>query len=87
MDTPSFSTPQSATTAVKRTLRENSISTKAVRSSRTADDRYLSCIFMPQGTSDATYAKIAAVLTEAGFKVTAYTSASWVSASSDASDR
>jgi hypothetical protein len=85
--TPTFSTPQSATAAVKRALRENNISTRTVRSSRTADDRYLSCIFMPQGTSDATYAKMAAVLTEAGYRVTAYTSTAWVAASSDASDR
>lgn len=81
---PEFSTPQSATAAVKRALRENSITTKTVRSSRTANDKFLSCIFMPQGTSDATYAKMAAVLAEAGWKVTAYTSQAWVSAVAEA---
>lgn len=84
---PTFSTPQSATAAVKRALRENNITTKTVRTSRTANDKFLSCIFMPDTTSDATYAKIAVVLTEAGWKVTAYTSQAWVSASADAADR
>lgn len=81
---PTFSTPQSATAAVKRALRENSITTKMVRTSRTANDKFWSCIFMPETTSDATYAKIAAVLTEAGWQVTAYTSQAWVSASAEA---
>jgi len=81
---PTFATAQSATVAVKRVLRENNISTQSVRSSRTANDKYLSHIFMSEGTSDATYAKIATVLIEAGYKVTAYTSQAWVSAVADA---
>jgi len=81
---PTFSTPQSATAAVKRVLRDENITMKAVRSSRTSDDRFLSSIFMPEGTSDATYAKAAAVLTEAGYQVKVYASTSWVSASADA---
>ena len=59
---PEFSTPQSATAAVKRAMRENSISARTVRTRRTSDDRFLSCIFMPDNTSDATYSKLAVVL-------------------------
>jgi len=84
MDAPIYSTPQAATVAVKRALRENNVTTKTVRTSRTADDRMLSCIFMPQGTSDATYSKMAAVLTSAGYHVRLHVETSWVAASCDA---
>lgn len=84
MPTPIYTNPQAATAAVKRALRENSISAETVRSSRTSDDRMLSCISMPQGTSDATYAKLAAVLASAGYRVRLHVQTSWVSASCDA---
>lgn len=81
---PKFSTAQSATAAVKRAMRENSISARTVRSQRTSDDRFLSCIFMPDNTSDATYSKLAAVLTQAGYRVKLHTDTDWVSASCEA---
>lgn len=81
---PVFATPQSATAAVKRVMRENSIRSRTVRSIRTADDRYLSAIFMPDGTSDATYSKLAAALTQAGFKTKLHVDTGWVSASASA---
>lgn len=87
MNSPIHATPQAATVAVKRALRENSISAETVRTSRTADDRMLSCILMPQGTSDATYAKLAAVLTGAGYRVRLHVQTSWVAASCDATGR
>jgi hypothetical protein len=80
-----FATPQAATAAIKRELRKNRIVPKTMRSRRTANGRFLSCIFMPDGTSDATYAKAAAVLTGAGFKVSVHQSTAWIAATSNAS--
>lgn len=76
-----FSTPQAATAAVKRALREKGITCESVRSRRTADARFISCVFMPTSTSDATYAKMAAVLTDAGFRVRLHVDTSWAAAS------
>lgn len=78
-----FKTPNAATAAAKRALRQAGVlSLVAARTSRCANDVFSTALLMCPSTSEEVYGWAASALVEAGFTVAVYRDTDWVAATS-----
>lgn len=76
-----FQSPQTATATAKRLMREQAVSTvTAVRTSRCANGRFMTAIFLDESTPAVEYDTIDRALSAFGFEVHAHVDTNWIAA-------